>query len=141
MKDSGARSWALRVVVGERRREIGLGGYPTVTLERAREYAREVRDQIRQGIDPVAAKREAKDALRAAEARRLTFKQAVDSFLRAKTVEFRNDKHAKQWRSSLETYVIPKIGALPVYEIQLAHVVSVLEPIWKSKTETVQVEV
>jgi integrase len=136
VKDSGARSWALRVVVGGRRREIGLGGYPTVTLERAREYAREVRDQIRQGIDPVAAKREVRDALRAADARRLTFKQAVDGFLRAKTVEFRNDKHAKQWRSTLETYAIPKIGALPVYEIQLAHVVSVLEPIWKSKTET-----
>ena len=51
VKDSGARNWLLRVVVGERRREIGLGGYPTVTLEQARNSAREAHEQIRQGID------------------------------------------------------------------------------------------
>ena len=136
IKESGARSWALRIVIGKRRREIGLGGYPTVTLEKAREYARDARDQVRQGIDPVVARREARDALRAADAKRLTFKQAAQAFLKSKTSEFKNQKHARQWRTTLETYAIPKIGALPVNQIELAHVVSVLEPIWSTKTET-----
>ena len=136
VKESGARSWALRILIGERRREIGLGGFPTVTLERARQYARDTRDQVRQGIDPIHAKREARDALRVADAKRLTFKQAVQSFLKSKTAEFKNEKHAKQWRTTLNTYAIPKLGALPVNRIEIAHVVSVLEPIWKTKTET-----
>lgn len=136
VKESGARSWALRIVIGGRRREVGLGGYPTVTLEKARQYARDTRDQIRQGVDPIAAKREARDALRAADAKRLTFKQAVHAFLKSKTPEFKNEKHAKQWQATLNTYAIPKIGALTVNQIELAHVVSVLEPIWKNKTET-----
>jgi hypothetical protein len=48
------RSWVLRVSIGGKRREIGLGGYPDITLGMARDRAREVKDQIRQGIDPVA---------------------------------------------------------------------------------------
>lgn len=86
--------------------------------------------------DPIAARREARDALRAADAKRLTFKQAVHAFLKSKVLEFKNEKHANQWRNTLNTYAIPKIGALPVNQIELAHIVSVLEPIWKSKTET-----
>ncbi|ANO50854.1 tyrosine-type recombinase/integrase [Woeseia oceani] len=136
VKESGARSWSLRVVAGGRRREIGLGGYPTVTLEQARTRARTAREQIRQGIDPIEAKQAASDALRAADAKRLTFRQAVTAFLRTKTQEFRNPKHAKQWKTTLETYAIPRIGSLPVDQIDLAHVISVLEPIWEAKTET-----
>lgn len=136
VKESGARSWALRIVVGERRREVGLGGYPTVTLEKAREYARDARDKVRLGIDPIAAKRDARDALIASDAKRMTFKQAVHGLLRSKSSEFRNEKHAKQWQTTLDTYAIPKIGALPVDQIELPHVMSVLEPIWTTKTET-----
>lgn len=136
IKESGARSWALRIVIGKRRREVGLGGYPTVSLEKAREYARFARDQVRRGIDPIAARRETRDALHAADAMRITFKQAAQKFLKAKTSEFKNKKHAAQWGATLETYAFPTIGALPVDQIELAHVVSVVEPIWKTKTET-----
>ena len=59
VKDSGARSWILRVKVGARRRDLGLGGFPDVPLEKARERAREAREQLRQGVDPLAARRAA----------------------------------------------------------------------------------
>lgn len=134
--DRGARSWILRVVIGARRRDLGLGGYPDTTLEQAREKAREMRHQIWQGIDPLAARKAAQDALRAAEAKRLTFDQAALQCWRARSQEFKNGKHAKQWLSTLELYATPVLGNLPVDQIELPHVVKVVEPIWTTKTET-----
>ena len=58
VKESGARSWVLRTMTGDRRRDFGLGGFPDVGLAKAREKAREYKEQIRQGIDPVAANRQ-----------------------------------------------------------------------------------
>lgn len=136
IKDSGARSWILRVKVGERRPDLGLGGYPDVTLEHARDRAREVREQIRQGIDPIAARQAAQDALRAAQAKRLTFDEAAKLAHAAKAPAFRNGKHADQWISTLATYASPTIGALPVADIELPHVIAVLKPLWTDKTET-----
>ena len=59
---AGTKSWLLRVLVGGKRREIGLGGYPDVTLSGAREKAREIREKIAQGIDPVAERQAARNA-------------------------------------------------------------------------------
>ena len=53
VKTTGARSWILRAKVGDKRRDIGLGGYPDVSLALARESARAARGLIRQGVDPV----------------------------------------------------------------------------------------
>ncbi|HEX6993725.1 MAG TPA: integrase arm-type DNA-binding domain-containing protein, partial [Gammaproteobacteria bacterium] len=136
VKPPNRRSWILRATIGDRRRDIGLGAYPDVTLEQARERAREARDQIYRGIDPVAARKAAQDALRAAEAKRLTFDEAAVKCWRARSQEFKNPKHAKQWLSTLELYASPIIGKLPVGDVELAHVVRVLEPIWTTKTET-----
>lgn len=136
VKDSGARSWILRVKVGDRRPDIGLGGYPDVPLEQARQRAREAREQIRQGIDPVAARRAITEALRAGHAKRITFDQAAKHAHAAKRPEFKNAKHAAQWINTLTTYASPKLGTLPVNQIELPHVVEVLTPIWTTKTET-----
>lgn len=136
VKDTGARSWILRATVGGRRPEIGLGGFPDVTLEQAREKAREIRELIRQGEDPVLARRSARDALRAANAKRVTFRKAAERFLESKRLEFRNEKHAAQWATTLETYAYPVIGDLSVDSIELAHVKRILDPIWTTKTET-----
>lgn len=136
VKASGARSWIQRVMVGGRRREVGLGAYPTVTLEQARERGREVRGQAWEGIDPVAARRAAQDTLRSSEAKRLTFDQAAKRCHQARIHEFRSDKHKADWISSLERYASPVIGRLPIANIEIAHVVAVLEPIWAEKTET-----
>lgn len=134
--ERGARSWILRVKIGDRRRDIGLGGYPDTTLEQARETAREYRHQVKQGLDPIEARRAKLDALRAETAKRITFDKAAAECHKSKAKEFKNAKHAAQWKSTLDTYASPVIGNLPVSEIELAHVVSVLTPIWETKTET-----
>jgi len=130
------RSWILRAMVGGRRLDIGLGPYPEVSLEQARQKAREARDQIREGINPLEHRRAAKDALRASFGKRITFMQAATAAHHARADEFKNPKHRAQWIKSIETYASPKIGKLPVDVIQLPHVLSVLEPIWRIKTET-----
>ena len=136
VKNSGARSWILRAKVGDKRRDIGLGGYPDVNLASAREYARDARNKIKDGIDPVEAREERRNALRAAQAKHLTFSDAAVRCHETKTPGFRNAKHCKDWISSINRFVNPSIGDMPVSSVELAHVVQVLEPIWKSKTET-----
>ena len=133
---TGATTWILRAQVGARRRDIGLGGFPEVSLAQAREKARETREQIRQGIDPVVERKAAQARLRAVDAKALTFDEAARKFLASKTREFRNPKHAAQWASTLATYASPVLGKLPVDQIELAHIVQVLDDLWATKTET-----
>lgn len=133
---SGARSWVLRVMVGGKRREMGLGGFPAVTLAMAHEKAREARELIRQGRDPILLAREAQSALRAEQARALTFEQCAEAYIEAHEVGWRNEKHTQQWRSTMKTYVYPVMGDMLVRDVALAHVLKVLEPIWRTKTET-----
>lgn len=133
---AGARSWILRVKVGDHRPDFGLGGYPDTNLEQARVRARETREQLRQGIDPRIARRAAQDALLAAYAKQLTFAEAAQRAYAAKAPEFRNPKHSAQWIRTLELYAFPTLGRLPVDSIELPHIVSALEPIWATKTET-----
>ncbi|NNE79997.1 MAG: integrase arm-type DNA-binding domain-containing protein [Silicimonas sp.] len=133
---TNARSWLLRTMVAGKRRNIGLGSYPTVSLAQAREAARETREQVRKGIDPVEWKRQGRAELAAQQARQLTFAAAMEQFLEVKLKEFKNEKHRKQWRASLDTYAVPIIGSKPVAEITVQDVLSVLNPIWTTKTET-----
>ncbi len=131
-----ASSWILRVVIGENRADLGLGSYPEIGVAQARDKAREAREQIRRGIDPREAKKAAASALRAATARALTFEAAAKACHVAKASEFRNSKHKDDWINSLERYAFPDLGSVPVAEIDLPHLVKVLEPIWTTKTET-----
>jgi integrase len=130
------RSWVLRAKVGEARRDIGLGGFPAVTLSQAREKAREARDMISQGIDPIEERKAAKAALTAAQRRGLTFADATDKYLAAKLDAFKNPKHRQQWQNTLETYAKPELGKMLVQDIVVQDVLRVLEPIWTDKTET-----
>jgi integrase len=130
------RSWVLRVTVGDKRRDMGLGGYPDVTLAQAREKARQARETIRQGMDPVQERRDKESALKAAQAKAITFKEAALTYIGAHESGWRNAKHGQQWRNTLETYAYPVIGPLQVRDVEMAHVLKVLEPIWLTKTET-----
>jgi integrase len=133
---SGARSWILRVMVGGKRRDMGLGGFPDVGLAGAREKAREARSTIERGSDPILVRKEARSSLAAAQASALTFEQAALKFIEAKSSEWKNAKHSQQWSNTLATYAYPQIGQVLVRDIQQQHVLTVLEPIWKKKTET-----
>ncbi|WP_353175702.1 integrase arm-type DNA-binding domain-containing protein [Salinisphaera sp. T5B8] len=133
---SGARSWILRATVGSRRRDIGLGGFPDVTLAQAREKARVTRGKIDQGFDPIEERKAAKVALRASQAKRLSFAEAARRKHEAIAPEFRNARSRANWLSSLELYAVPVVGDMEVADVEMSHVLSVIEPIWRDKTHT-----
>jgi integrase len=136
VKETGAKSWVLRVVVGDRRRDVGLGGYPAVTLAQAREAARTTREKIRGGVDPVEEARSARSKLVASRAAAITFEQASAQYIKAHKQSWRNDKHRQQWENTLAAYAEPVIGNILVSHLTMTHVLNVLEPIWFKKTET-----
>jgi integrase len=133
---TGSRSWLLRVKVGNKRREIGLGPYPAVKLAEASQRALATKEKIASGTDPVAEKVAARRQLIAAQAKARTFEECTHDFLLAKRAEWSNAKHAAQWASTLQTYAFPVIGSIGIANIETAHLMSVLTPIWTSKTET-----
>jgi integrase len=123
-------------MVGGKRRDMGLGGYPDVTLAAAKEAARAARAKIKNGIDPVQDAKAKRSALYAARAAAMTFSEAAAAYIGVREVEWKNAKHASQWRNTLETYAAPVIGRILVRDVNQAHVLRVLEPIWLTKTET-----
>jgi len=130
------RSWLFRWVSHGRERWAGLGSLHTISLVEARERARQYRQQILDGIDPIAA-REARRALEEAATKRLiTFDQAAAAFIASKRAEWRSRRHAAEWPSSLHRYASPVIGKLPVDAIDTALVMKVLQPIWGRIPET-----
>lgn len=125
---NGSRFWIQRITIRGKRRELGLGSPPVVTLAMAREQAIDNKRLVRAGTDPLAEKRKAREAL--------TFAQAMEKYLAVKLTEFRNEKHRKQWRATLDNYAAPVIGARLVEDIETQDILRVLEPIWTEKTET-----
>ncbi len=136
VNERGARSWIIRASIGSKRRDIGLGGFPDVSLASAREKAKQIRAQIEQGIDPVQTRKEARSLLLAAHAAEITFEQSAKEFLTAKGTEWKNAKHSQQWKNTLETYVHTVIVILQINDLEVSHIVKILEPIWTTKTET-----
>lgn len=133
---TGARSWVLRATVGTKRRDIGLGGYPDVSLASAREKAREMREKIQQGIDPVAERRALRSSLLAQQVRDITFEQCASEVIKKKQAESRNAKHGQQWENTLRTYAYPTLGKMAISDVGLPHILNVLKPHWETKTET-----
>ena len=150
----GSRAWVLRIAVGSRvdsdgrtsvhRRDVGLGSYPEVSLAEARDRARELRKQMRDGVDPVLKRQAVKvqSALETAKAK--TFEECADAYIDANRAGWKNEKHAQQWQNTLATYVHPKFGRLPVASIDTGMVLDVLQQsvgsagqtLWLNKTET-----
>lgn len=130
------RGWVLRISVGEARRDIGLGSYPEIGLSEARELARALRKEVRNGEQIVGPRRRQKAVLIAKQAADQTFDWCAEQYIESKSAEWKNVKHRQQWESTLRDYASPVMGKLSVREIGLAHVMRCLEPIWKSKNET-----
>jgi len=133
---NGAQSWLLRVRVGDKRREIGLGAFPEIGLARAREKAAEVKEAIRSGIDPVEQRKAARSALLASHRRGLTFIEAFEKYAAKKLPELRTERYRAQWRATVEKYAFPELGGMLVQNISRDDVLRVLHPIWEAKTET-----
>lgn len=130
VKPSGARSWVLRTMVGTRRAELGLGGYPTVSLAQAIEYAREALQEIRAGNDPAAQRRAKRNIVE------WTFEKTAAAYIAAHRAGWKNAKHAGQWSSTLATYAFPVFGHKHVRDVSKGDVLAAIEPIWATKNET-----
>lgn len=136
VKDSGAKSWILRTVIGNKRRNIGLGGYPEISLAKARERAREAKELIEQGVDPIEQRKARKLAFLNSQNGRMNFSEAARRCHEKKMPEFKNKKHGKDWISSIKRYAFPVIGRIAVADVDLSHIQAILIPIWNDKTET-----
>jgi integrase len=136
VSDSRARSWIFRFALANRRREMGLGSYPAVSLAAARIAASEARSLVKAGQDPIAARDAQRARQRLEEASGVTFDQAVEQFLATNEIGWRNEKHRQQWRNTLRAYASPIFGGLAVGRIDTSHVTRVLDPIWHEKPET-----
>ena len=124
----GTKRWELWIVFNGKRRELGLGVYPQVSLKEAREKAGEIRRAARSGIDPRKQ--------RLVRASAITFRQAFDIYFGLKRQQLSNAKHLKQWQSTIESYVCPVFGDVPVAEVSTEQVLEALTPVWYDKPET-----
>ena len=123
----GSKGWMLRATIDGRRRDIGLGGYPAVSLAKARQFADAHRLAVAEGRDPLAEKRRAKMP---------TFAEAAAKVHAVNLPRWKNGKHTGQWINTLRTYAFPGIGKLPLDRIERRDVLAVLTPIWSAKPET-----
>jgi integrase len=132
----GSKQYVFRYIRGGRLHDMGIGPTHTISLAEARERATEARKLLLDGIDPLAAKRARLAALRAAEAKAMTFADCVKGFLRDNEGSWTSPKHRKEWEASLIKYAFPVLGALPVAAIDTPLVLRVLKPIWATKPDT-----
>ena len=126
---SGARRWILRLTVGHRRRDMGLGSTMIVSLEEARQLARLYRGIAKSGGDPFLQRQKERGF-------KVTFAYCAQKVHELNKPTWKNEKFALQWYSSLENHVLPKIGELPVSQITSSDILSVLSPIWNTRTDT-----
>ncbi len=137
---AGVRSWLLRYERGGRERAMGLGPVDDFSLEEARERARKARQLLKDGVDPIDARREERGKQTAeralAAAANVTFKDCAEQYFNFHSRKWKNAKHAAQFLSTLKMYAYTTLGKLPVAAIDKALVLKAIEPIWYTKTET-----
>jgi integrase len=134
--DTLRRSWIFRFASGGRERKMGLGSFNTISLAEARQKAANCRKLRQEGLDPIEHRDAQKRAAAVASAKSITFEKAAERYMAAHRAGWRNVKHASQWKNTLDTYVVPVLGKVPVSAVDVALVMQVLEPIWTEKPET-----
>ncbi len=119
-----------------RPRQMGLGPVSTVSLKGARQKRDDAAQLRNEGMDPIEARKEERANAVFEAAKATTFKEAAERYIDSHKKGWRNEKHAKQWSFTLETYVYPVFGSVAVCNVDTDLVMKVLEPIWHDKTET-----
>lgn len=123
-------SWILRTQYAGKRHEIGLGNYPEILLAVAISRAREIKDDIYNGIDPLAKRKESRATVQ------WTFKRCAEGYIESFAPKWTNDKTRQAWENTLATYAYPVFGQKPVKDITQGDVLTVLKPEWASKHVT-----
>jgi integrase len=132
-REGGGGQWVLRVTVHGRRREMGLGSLTDVSLKEARESAQKWRSTLRDNKDPIKERR--KECHEAARTLHLLKDIAADAF-ESRKAELKGDGLAGRWFSPLALHVLPKLGKMPVGEIDQTDIRDCFAPIWHSKSDT-----
>ena len=138
-----SRAWVFRYTspITQKRMNMGLGSLESLGLSEARQKALTLRAQVKDPlnpIDPIAARDKARDQLKASAKKRTTFKQASEQYIESKQAEWSNDKHRKQWTSTLEKWVYPHIGNLSTDLIETSHILKVLRQDVKDKDGAIE---
>ena len=129
-RDKNAGKWILRLVVSGKRREMGFGRWPDVSIAEARERAATARRLLRDGLDPILERSKTKRTVK-----RLTLSEAINGCFKARKAQLKREGDAGRWLSPLNTHIIPKLGSYPVEEIDQHTLVETLGPIWHDKPE------
>jgi integrase len=132
---TGSKSWQLRYQRHGRERMMGLGGLDAVSLAEARVRAREARQLLLDGKDPLDVRHQAIALELADAAKAMTFEKCAEAYLAQHASTWRNDVHRKQWRASLDT-ANEAFGRLDVRAIDTPMVVALLDPIWQATPES-----
>ncbi|WP_405222203.1 tyrosine-type recombinase/integrase [Lentisalinibacter sediminis] len=132
----GSKLWVYRYQIQGKRRDMGLGGYPELSLKEARELRDKYRKLAKSGADPIAARREERERAIRESRQGITFKECAAAYIESHQSGWRNPKHVAQWKNTLETYAYPKIGQSLVKDIDTEAILAILQPIWTKKTET-----
>lgn len=132
-RDDGGAQWVLRVTVHGRRREMGLGGFPALSLAEARKVAEHWRAVVAAGRDPVK-EREAEE--RAARREDISLAVLTADAFEARKAELKGDGMAGRWLSPLTLHVLPKLGKVPVTDIDQRDIRDTLAPLWHTKADT-----
>lgn len=132
-RDKHFGKWMLRFTIHSRRREMGLGPWPDVSIKEARDRAAAARYQLRDGVDPIVER-----AKERATARRLTVKEAIEGCFEARQAELKRDGEAGRWMSPLKVHVIPKLGRYPIEDIDQHVLKETLGPIWHKKPQAAE---
>lgn len=133
---SGSKSWIFRYMIDAKPREMGLGSVLTVALSEARIKALQYRKNLHEGIDPIRLKNERLALAKKANIQIYTFKKCTEEYLRAHSASWKSTRHAEIWHSSVRRFAYPVLGSLSVNVIERGHIMRVLDPIWRTKTET-----
>src|SRR5690348_2083687 len=113
----GSKAWVFRYDFAGRTREMGLGSVHTVPLKLARELAREQREHLLRGDDPIELRAAKIDKARALSSERITFKEAVEEFFAVHAPTWKNAKHRQQWLTTIKDYAYRTLGSRPVSAI------------------------
>lgn len=134
----GTKSWLFRYTspITKKRREMGLGSLDFVSLAEARQLAVDNKRLVIDGKDPIEERKQSQLQKQLEQARNLTFREVAEACIQSKSHGWKNAKHAQQWTNSLEAYVFPTLGHLPISEVSTDLVLKILDPIWVTKAET-----
>jgi integrase len=132
----GSKQFVFRYIRGGRLHDMGIGPTHTISLAEARDRATEARKLLLDGIDPLTAKRTRLAALKAADARAMTFADCAKGFIKDNEASWTSAKHRREWEASLIRYAFPVLGSLPVAAIDTPLVLRVLKPIWSTIPES-----